>query len=59
MPFRPTPSHRRNIPGVIYALTEAIRRTFGCRAGDGAYPLGAFSVVTLPDGKQARNEHVV
>lgn len=42
MPFRPTPIHRRNPRGVLFPLTEAIRRTYGTRTRDNAYPLGAF-----------------
>jgi hypothetical protein len=42
MPYRPMPSFRRNIRGVIYPLTEAIRRMYGARSTDGAYPLGSF-----------------
>ncbi|MCC5871724.1 MAG: hypothetical protein JJU22_04950 [Gammaproteobacteria bacterium] len=42
MPFRPEPSFRRNVNGVIIPLTEAIRRKYGARESDGAYPLGAF-----------------
>ena len=42
MTFRPTPAHRRNPRGVLYPLTEAIRRTYGTRPGDNAYPLTPF-----------------
>lgn len=42
MPYRPTPVHRRNPRGVLFPLTEAIRRTYGTRVGDDAYPLGPF-----------------
>lgn len=41
MPFRPE-QHFRRRRNVIYALTEAIRRIYGARSQDGAYPLGAF-----------------
>ena len=41
MPFRPEPCFRRK-QSVIYPLTEAIRRLYGPRPEDGAYPLGAF-----------------
>lgn len=47
MPFRPMPNFRRNIRGVIYPLTEAIRRLYGSRPSDGAYPLGAFYPVNV------------
>ncbi len=41
------PNFRRNIRGVIYPLTEAVRRVYGCRSTDGAYPLGAFYPVNV------------
>lgn len=41
------PNFRRNIRGVIYPLTEAIRRLYGRRPRDGAYPLGAFYPVNV------------
>lgn len=47
MPFRPTPSFRRNIQEVIYPLTEAVRRVYGNRQVDGAYPLGAFYPINV------------
>ncbi|MCE9793608.1 MULTISPECIES: hypothetical protein [Shewanella] len=47
MPYRPMPNFRRNIRGVIYPLTEAIRRLYGCRSSDGAYPLGVFYPVNV------------
>lgn len=47
MPYRPMPDSRRNIRGVIYPLTEAIRRLYGCRSTDGAYPLGAFYSINI------------
>jgi hypothetical protein len=47
MPYRPTPQFRRNIKGVIYPLTEAVRRLYGCRPEDGAYPIGAFYPINV------------
>ncbi len=47
MPFRPSPPNRKNIRGVINPLTEAVRRLFGARQDDGAYPLGAFFPVDV------------
>lgn len=47
MPFRPSPRHRRNIWGVVYPLTEAIRRLYGPRTSDGALPIGAFYTVNV------------
>lgn len=41
------PDFRRNIKGVIYPLTEAIRRIYGSRSTDGAYPLGAFYPINV------------
>ena len=42
MPYRPTPEHRRNVPGVVLPLTLAICNVYGIRAQDGARPIGAF-----------------
>lgn len=42
MPYRPTPEHRRNVPGVVLPLTLAICNVYGIRAQDGATPIGAF-----------------
>jgi hypothetical protein len=47
MPYRPMPNFRRNIRGVIYPLTEAVRRIYGNRSTDGAYPLGAFYPINV------------
>lgn len=47
MPFRPTAEHRKNIRGVIYPLTEAIRRLYGTRVVDGAYPIGVFYTINI------------
>ncbi len=47
MPFRPEPQFRRNIKGVIYPLTEAIRRAYGSRQLDDAYPIGAFYPINV------------
>ena len=47
MPFRPIAEHRRNVHRVIYPLTEAIRRLYGARPSDGAYPIGAFYTVNV------------
>lgn len=47
MPFRPAPAHRRNVHGVIYPLTEAIRLLYGARSSDGAYPIGLFYTVNI------------
>ena len=47
MPLRPEPQHRRNIRGVIYPLTAAIRHVYGIRSSDGSYPLGAFYTVHI------------
>lgn len=47
MPYRPMPNFRRNIRGVIYPLTEAVRRLYGSRSTDGAYPLGAFYPINV------------
>lgn len=46
MPFRPTALDRKNIPGVIYPLTAAIRQIYGVRS-DGAWPIGAFYTVNI------------
>jgi len=47
MPYRPLPALRKNIRGVIYPLTEAIRRKYGTRESDGAYPLGSFYPINV------------
>lgn len=47
MPYRPSAQFRRNIQGVIYPLTEAVRRTYGCRSADGAYPIGVFYPINV------------
>lgn len=47
MPYRPIASFRKNIKGVIYPLTEAVRRIYGHRSEDGAYPLGAFYPINV------------
>ncbi|WP_299803219.1 hypothetical protein [uncultured Shewanella sp.] len=47
MPYRPTANHRKNVRGVIYPLTEAIRRLYGMRQSDGSYPLGAFYTINI------------
>jgi hypothetical protein len=47
MPYRPISSHRKNILGVIYPLTEAVRRLYGPRQSDGSYPLGAFYSINV------------
>lgn len=41
MPYRPEPNARRKRARVIYPLTEAMRRRYGVRDSDGAYPIGA------------------
>lgn len=50
MPFRPTSQCRKNVHGVIFPLTEAIRRVYGPRPHDQALPLGAFYTVNI-DGR--------
>lgn len=42
MPYRPSPTARRNIRGVIYPFTAALLRVYGSRAQDGGRPIGAF-----------------
>lgn len=46
MAFRPTAEHRKNVNGVIYPLTAAVRQVFGMRS-DGAYPIGTFYTVNI------------
>lgn len=42
MPYRPSPSDRRNVRGVIYPFTAALLRVYGSRTQDGGRPIGAF-----------------
>lgn len=41
MPYRPVSTARKKTVRVIYPLTDAVRRRYGVRESDGAYPIGA------------------
>lgn len=58
MPFRPSSQFRRNIKGVIYPLTESVRRVYGCRSEDGAYPIGAFYPINITNNSWRHSDGI-